>query len=424
MSTVNNDMNNIMPRLGIAWRVTDNWVIRTGAGLYFDQRVGQIAQQTFNNPPTFKSIAPDCAVPGSPCNYQQPDNFTFLDPGYDPKAIPFPKTPADALSWRALERDMKTDNAWQYNFSVQRQLPWSVLMEAAYVGTKGTHLMANHNSNPQVPAGFDPKNPKAGTLARQFPGFADLATNAQGGSSSYHSFQFTGKRRLRTGTLQLAYTFAKTIGNGAEGSRFFTSMFITPWWDWTRARGPANYDRTHRVSLMFSQDLPSPVKSGFARHLLNNWSMNGMAIAQGGVPLTVTNRTSGQGLGGAATSSTAALFANVVADAQLVNSGDIRSNLTNYINKMAWSKAPTGTVGNSGRGMFRGPGQANLDFSLFKRIPISERFKMEFRSEFFNLLNHANFGNPGVNLDSASFGQISSTSVNARLVQFALKLLF
>lgn len=424
MSTLNNDMNNFMPRAGIAWRVADNWVIRTGAGLYFDQRVGQIAQQAFNNPPTFKSVAPDCAVAGSPCNYQKADNFTFLDPGYDPKEIPFPKAPGDALSWRAMERNIKTDNAWQYNFSVQRQLPWNVLTEAAYVGTKGTHLMANHNANPLVPAGFDPKNPKAGTLVRQFAGFADLATNAQGGSSSYHSFQFTGKRRVNTGTVQLAYTFAKTIGNGAEGARFFTSMFITPWWDWSRARGLANYDRTQRVSLMFSQDLPSPVKTGFARHFLNNWSMNGMAIAQTGTPLTVTNRTSGQGLGGAATSSTAALFSNVAAGAELVNSGDIRSKLNNYINKAAWSKAPTGTVGNSGRGMFRGPGQANLDFSLFKRIPISERFKMEFRSEFFNILNHANFGNPGVNLDSGSFGQISSTSVNARLIQFALKLAF
>ena len=81
-------------------------------------------------------------------------------------------------------------------------------------------------------------------------------------------------------------------------------------------------------------------------------------------------------------------------------------------------------MGNSGRGMFRGPGQANLDFSLFKNIPIREQIKMEFRTEFFNILNHANFGNPGTSLDSGSFGQISSTTVNARLVQFALKLSF
>jgi hypothetical protein len=83
-----------------------------------------------------------------------------------------------------------------------------------------------------------------------------------------------------------------------------------------------------------------------------------------------------------------------------------------------------GTFGNSGRGMFYGPGQWNLDFSAFKNIPISERFNMQFRAEFFNLLNHDNFDNPTSSLDSSAYGTIRSTSVNARLVQFALKLTF
>ena len=107
--------------------------------------------------------------------------------------------------------------------------------------------------------------------------------------------------------------------------------------------------------------------------MLNNWSFSGLAIVQSGVPLTVTNATSGQGLGGSATSTTAALFSNVVAGTALVNSGSINSKLNNYINKAAWSKAPTGTVGNSGVGMFRGPGQADMDFSIFKNFPIRER---------------------------------------------------
>jgi hypothetical protein len=74
--------------------------------------------------------------------------------------------------------------------------------------------------------------------------------------------------------------------------------------------------------------------------------------------------------------------------------------------------------------MFRGPGQWNVDFSLFKDIPMTERFKLQFRSEFFNLFNHANFSDPTTSLDSAGYGTIRGTSVNARLVQFALKLSF
>jgi len=92
-------------------------------------------------------------------------------------------------------------------------------------------------------------------------------------------------------------------------------------------------------------------------------------------------------------------------------------------------KAPAGTFGNSGRGMLRGPGQWNADASVFKEFKFSERYNLQFRSEFFNTLNHANFGlgtdtNTRLSLDSPTFGQITGTPVNARLIQFALRLGF
>ena len=107
-----------------------------------------------------------------------------------------------------------------------------------------------------------------------------------------------------------------------------------------------------------------------------------------------------------------------------VNGGSTKDNLDNYINPDAFTKAAAGTFGNAGRGMFRAPGQWTVDFSLFKDIPITERYKLQFRSEFFNLLNHANFNGPTTNLDSAAYGTIRGTTVNARLVQFALKFMF
>ncbi len=157
---------------------------------------------------------------------------------------------------------------------------------------------------------------------------------------------------------------------------------------------------------------------------LNHWTVNGMFVVQSGTPMSVTNATSGQGLGGADSSPTASLYSNVVAGAQLITSGPNDSKLNNYINVAAWSKAPAGTVGDSGSNMFRGPGQANLDFSIFRGFPIRERAKLEFRSEFFNITNHPNFGNPNTSLDSASFGQITTTLTNGRIIQFALKMLF
>ena len=117
-STVNGDWNDFMPRLGIAWRATDKWVIRTGAGLYFDERTGQIAQGLFANPPTFLALTLDCAIAGQGCTLDRPDNWTFVNPGYDPQNIAFPAKPTDQIQYSAVNPHTLNDNAWQWNFKV------------------------------------------------------------------------------------------------------------------------------------------------------------------------------------------------------------------------------------------------------------------------------------------------------------------
>ena len=417
-TTIQGDWNNFAPRLGLAWRVRNDWVIRAGAGLFFDQRSGQTAQGFFSNPPVFTRVTQDCKVAGSGCSLSQPDNWAFVDPGYNATKIPFPTKTTDALVITAIEPNTKTDNAWQYNFSVQKQLPYNILLETAYIGTKGTHLIARRNLNPLIPQ-------SGGGLQRQFLGFGDIFATGQGGSSSYHSFQFTFRQRLGTANLQASYTFGKTLGNGDDGSRFQTAIFRTPWNDFSRAKGPANFDRTQRLAVTFVQDLPNKFHSMAGKFLFNNWSANGFFVIQTGNPLTVINRNSGIDLGGIATDVAGAFNSDVVAGSALTYaSGSLRDNLQNYINKAAWTLAPRDRYGNSGRGIFRGPGQSNVDFSMFKDFKFRERLVTQFRTEFFNIFNHANFANPQTSLDSAAFGQISSTSVNARLIQFALKVSF
>ena len=232
------------------------------------------------------------------------------------------------------------------------------------------------------------------------------------------------KKRSKLTTMQGAYTWGKTLGNGDDNARFFTSIFATPWNDFSRAKGPANFDRTHRLTVVLNQDLPSKFTGGAGKFLLNNWSLNAFFVAQTGTPITVFNRDSGQGLGGIATDPAAPFFANVNSSVPLVTPGNLKDNLRTYINPAAFTRAPRGTYGNSGRGMFRGPGQTTVDFSVFKDFKFFERFNMQFRTEMFNVLNKANFGNPGNNIDNAGYGQITGTSVNARLVQMALKFTF
>lgn len=416
-STVDNDYNNFAPRLGLAYRVSDTWVIRAGAGVYYDTRTGQIAQQAFSNPPTSSTLEADCSAPGTPCRLNQPDNWTYLDPMYDPNRIPFPTSPSDQLQIFGTERKTKMDHAYQYNFTIQKQLKGNLLIETAYVGTKGTNLMARRNFNPLIPQAD-------GSTVRQYPGFGTLLVTAQNGSSTYHSFQTTVRKRSKYTNLLGAYTWGKTIGNGDDGARFFTSLFPTPWNDFSRAKGPANFDRTHRFTLVANQDLPNHFSGGAGKFLLNNWSLNAFVVSQTGTPVTIYNRDSGQGLGGIATDPTAPFFANVNTGVPLLTPGDLKENLRNYINPAAFFRAPRGTYGNSGRGMLRGPGQFTIDFSVFKDFKFTERINTQFRTEMFNVLNKANFGNPGNNIDNAGYGQITSTSVNARLIQMALKFTF
>src|ERR1017187_9539649 len=217
-------MNNVMPRVGVAWRVTDKWVVRAGGGQFFDQRTGQIAQQAFQNPPGYTNVNIDCGVAGSSCNLKSPDNFPFVDPGYNANTIPFPTFATQGLTYAALEPNTKTDNSWQWNWTVQRQLAGDTLSDVGYVGSKGTHLMANHVSNPSIRVAFNPKNPHPGTLVPLYPGFGANSITGQGADSHYEAFQLTVKKRVASGTVQAAYTNSKSISNGGDSStRFYTS---------------------------------------------------------------------------------------------------------------------------------------------------------------------------------------------------------
>jgi hypothetical protein len=425
-STIRGDWNNLQPRVGVAWRVTNNWVVRAGAGLYFDLRTGQVAQSMFGNPPVYTRIDANCQR-NILCTLDQPDNWTYLDPGHKTGAVAFPVSPTEERAIQAVEPNTKTDNSLQYNLAIQRQLPRNMLIEMAYIGTKGTHLNGGENVNPLIPvAGRDAPLFNGVQLRRTYAGFGDMIIVTQRGSSTYHSFQTTLKQRINTTTFQFAYTFGKTLGDGDDSARFRVNTFApTPWNQYNRAKGPVAFDRTHRVSFVFNHDLPNKFQNGFAKQAFNNWSVNGFLVAQTGNPLTVTHRDSGRNIGGGLTSTTATnLFANVVAGAPLTNPGSAKDNLNGYMNLAAFAAPAVGTFGNAGRGMFRGPGQWNLDFSAFKDFRMTERFRLQFRTEFFNLFNHANPGNPTTALENPAFGTIRSTTVNARLIQFALKLAF
>jgi hypothetical protein len=275
-------------------------------------------------------------------------------------------------------------------------------------------------------------------------------------------------RRLSNGLQLLAsYTYAKSLDNASGGSAstgdvLETASIAGNQLDNRANRGVSDFDRTHRFVLSYLWDLPHPAfaeRSNSGRWLFSNWQVAGIITAMSGLPIDIVDTGAGSlyGLNGGnnalaraswapgATRGTATsniprgYFYNPFAFARptVLNGQTIPSS-----NGTATASATGTDIGNVGRNVVRGPKQTNVDFSIIKRFPISESKNIEFRAEFFNLLNHVNLANPISNLNAISssggsidpntgqiinpgdFGRIISTSNNPRLIQFALKVNF
>ena len=192
--------------------------------------------------------------------------------------------------------------------------------------------------------------------------------------------------------------------------------------------GKSETSRDHRFVFSYVYELPGVAGDRVIGKLASGWSVSGVAAFQSGTPLTslYTNSNNVTGITG-----DRAQLAAGCTHADLATAGRMQDRLTRYFNAACFTTpAVVGddgratAFGNSGASIVTGPGQANVDMSILKKIQLGESRLVEFRAEFFNLLNNPQFSNPDTNFSSSTFGQISSTSVNPRFVQFALKFSF
>jgi hypothetical protein len=414
------------------------------------------------------------------------DKPPFANPFFDaPTVNKFPIfVPGIDLTTQVFDRNLRTPYFHQYDTSVQYVVSKDLLLEVAYVGTRGLNLFRNVGINqarlasPQHPiinevlralnlSGdvITTNTPANAQLRAPFQcasiiGFGQSQTTAQ---SSYNSLQVSLTKRLSKG-LQLlgSYTYAKSIDNasgGVSGGAGVDSASIAGNQLDNRAnRGVSDFDRTHRFVLSYLWDLPRPnlpQRSTAGRLLFSNWQVAGIITAMSGLPIDIVDSGAGSfyGLNSAnalarpswapgSTRSTATgnipagYFFNPFA---FVRPAVLTGQLIPSSNGTATASATGTDFGNVGRNVLRGPGQINVDFSIIKRFSFSESKNIEFRAEFFNLFNHVNFANPISNLnalqssggsidsntgriiDPGDFGRIISTSNNPRLIQFALK---
>ncbi len=463
------DPNNFGPRLGFAYSPFESGrlALRGGYGIFYSRPSAIIISNTINSPPTYairRSAGAQARLEDPFVPLPSQDRFpTFVD--------------GVTLSSSSFDRRLRTTNFHQYNTSLQYALSQDLLLEVAYVGTRGQNLFRNVRINqarlasPQQPIvnavtgkAITTNTPLNALLRAPYQG-ADIAGFQQfqyTAESAYNSLQMSLTRRLSKGLQLLAsYTYAKSLDNASGQEGFDATTILGNQLDDRANRGVSDFDRTHRFVLSYLWDLPRPAfaaRSTAGRLLLSDWQVAGIITAMSGLPIDIVDSNAGSFYFGtfsglsrpswapgatlqtATTNVPAGYFFNPLAFVRpVVQLGQpIPSS-----NGTAIADALGTDIGNVGRNVLRGPRQSNVDFSIIKRFPISETKNVEFRAEFFNLFNHVNFANPVSNFnavpfssinpltgqiinpaDLGDFGRINSTSNNPRLIQLALKLNF
>lgn len=438
--TVNNARFLAEPRLGLAWSpFDDKTVIRAGFGMYNDLQ-DALGYRMDQNAPFNPTYSTPLAVSDLP-----------IDP-----AGPYPDTPKVLPA--GVQPDMKSPTLVSYSLTVERELASNTAVSLGYVGSHGYHAILSLDDNEPTPV-ICPAPPCPAVYPAAFP--APLAGSVvpdgsfyiqsgtplanpvlgaawawfSAGDSSYNALQLNVTHRFSGGlSLRGVYTWSKALDDGdslnqtaAPNAPGLVSNPFDLRADW----GPATYDVRNIGVINTTYDLPigrsKPFLSGLggiANGFVSGWTVNSIFTAQSGFPFTpeLSYNPSNNG----DSKNPVRPFKNPNFTGSV-----ILGTPAQWFDPAAFLQPPasSGFYGNAGRDELTGPGLATCDFSVLKRIPLRERFSLQFRAELFNLLDRANFNTPNLIVFTPSgvsptAGKITSTSTTSRQVQFALKLLW
>jgi Carboxypeptidase regulatory-like domain len=404
-SLVNKDLNNFAPRVGFAFDLFGNkrTIIRTGYGIFFSGAPYNSFTLQSLAAPFFKGVnANNSAIAPAPID-------TIL-------SNPLLGTPG----WTSYDINFRTPYYQQWNFGIQQLLTRDLLLEARYLGTKGTKLHTNIYYNTPDPSPSSTPSPGARAL---FPNLGINSLQASAGKSNFNALVLRAEKRLSSGLMVVgSYTYSKSIDNDSLSIQG-VSTNLDQSNNKSLERGLSTFDIRNRLVASFTYDLPFNSGNKAINAVLGDWQAGGIITQQSGQPFTV-NITSDRANNGLLNQRP-----NLVGDPNLP---DDQRTPERWFNTAAFAVQPVGTLGTAGRNILEGPGTSIVDFSLLKNIPLSDRHRLQFRAEFFNLFNHANFDFPGrfcAGMDAGApcaapqFGRIGAAR-DPRILQFALKYLY
>jgi hypothetical protein len=417
---------NFGPRFGFAWKPfgSGKTVIRGGAGIFFahpfDAGVPNANALGFSvaanlNTPDQGITAPFYLRNGVPISA----SASALNDSFG--AVPVGQTTMTSVTFFDPHRGLGYSE--QFNFGTQREVARGAMVEIGVLGNLSRKLAnANLSLNQIAPQLLGPQH--SAQKDRPFPQFTDVAIqNPTLGVSNYYAGVLRIEKRYSRGlSFGANYTWSKYLGDvnmpgASEGNDAGTySNYYNRRGDY----GPTANDISHRVNFHWIYELPfGPGKQWLSHsplgHVAGGWSIGNVATFQTGGANTITNQTNNCNC-----------FSSGAQRPTVLTSPDLASDqrgISAWFNTAAFAQPGAYTFGNAGIGIVRGPGLINLDFSMLRIFRVGEHVRLEFRGEFFNALNHTNFGNPGAVFGSSTFGVISSAGA-ARQIEAGARILF
>jgi hypothetical protein len=431
---LNTNFKPTAPRVGFAYDLTGDGKasLRGGVGMFYDTRVSGMTNQPLTNLTPYSPQLSYTTPAGSFSNPLNGQPNPYPAPFPPLKNASFP-TPVQVCTYNPTG-EYFVPVSYNWNLTLERAIASNWLVRAGYVGSHASHIFESVETNPAV---YTPGSTLSTDARRIFQPFGSITLSSQAGNSGYNSAQLSLERRFSQGfTIRANYTWSKSLDNTPYGANSpwtpaTGNGFVYPIYFHNASgldTGPSDFDVSHRFVISYVWQLPVLARAPrLARGVLGNWQLAGLFQTQSGLPLTVDAGTdrSQTGLGKDR--------AVLVGDPYGAGACGQVAPCVNYLNPSAFALPAIGSFGNVGKGLLRNPGMATWDVGLFKSIPIHEKWHLQFRAEFFNVLNRVNLQAPGEISNSlisqtnvmsdAHFGSFLSAD-DPRIGQLALKILF